>query len=358
MSKASRPGLFSTLKDDVLASVFEFVGTTFWLTLGLGGIQTAYALSGDSRNSIGHVFFVSASMGLSLIAAAWIFFRGTGGLFNPNVSLALVLVGAIGPVRFVMYCIAQILGAIAAAGLVRGLLPQALDVDTYLSNGTSRTRGVFIEMFITAALALAVLSLSAEKHRTPYGHGSGATNGSDTTGYADNQGLVGGRSTLGHGHGGRHGANGSSNNGSSSSTPVALGLTVFAAHLFAYLWTGASMNTARSFGPAVVNRFSRDYHNRHWVYWLGPFLGSLLAAALYTIMKKFNYWSLTPDQSVNGYTNSPPGAVGAVKGMMGSHNPNAVDGTHGATDRHGTAFNNNNTTTTDGYPTTRTNNVV
>lgn len=129
MSKAPRPGLFSTLRDDILAAGFEFVGTTFWLLLGLGGIQTAYNLSGDTRFSIGHNFYVAASMGLSLMAAAWIFFRATGGLFNPNVSLALVLVGAIGPVRFVLYSIAQFLGAIAAAGLVQGLLPGDLDVE-------------------------------------------------------------------------------------------------------------------------------------------------------------------------------------------------------------------------------------
>jgi aquaporin related protein len=65
-------------------------------------------------------------MGLALLVSAWLFFRATGGLFNPNVSLALLLAGVIGPVRFVFYCIAQLLGGIAAAGLILALLPGEL----------------------------------------------------------------------------------------------------------------------------------------------------------------------------------------------------------------------------------------
>lgn len=308
--------MFSTLRDDLAAAVFEFVGTTFWLLLGLGGIQTAYTASGGDVFSIGYNFFVAASMGLSLIAATWLFFRGTGAVFNPNVSLALVLVGAIGPVRFVLYCIAQFLGAIAAAALVHGLLPGPLNVDTYLKSGTSRPRGVFIEMFITAAFALAVLCLAAEKHR-------------NTAGFSRRQD----HSSTGVGN---HGSSsfGRGNHGRNNFTPVGLGMTLFACHLFAYLWTGASMNVARSFGPGVVNTFSRNYHNQHWVYWVGPLLGSLLAAALYTIMKFGRYWSLTPDQTVNDYTDSPPGVVGGTKNMLHG-NPNAAEASNLGGTTHG-----------------------
>jgi aquaporin rerated protein, other eukaryote len=51
-------------------------------------------------------------MGLSLLVSTWLFFRVTGGLFDPNVSLALLLAGVIKPVRFVVYSIAQMLGAV------------------------------------------------------------------------------------------------------------------------------------------------------------------------------------------------------------------------------------------------------
>jgi aquaporin related protein len=67
-------------------------------------------------------------MGFSLLVSAWLFFRVTGGLFNPNVSLGLVLVGVIQPVRFVLYCIAQLIGAIVGAALVYGLTPGPLSV--------------------------------------------------------------------------------------------------------------------------------------------------------------------------------------------------------------------------------------
>jgi glycerol uptake facilitator-like aquaporin len=65
-------------------------------------------------------------MGLSLLVSAWLFFRVTGGLFNPNVSVALLLSGIITPVRCILYCIAQLVGGIAAAGLVLALTPGSL----------------------------------------------------------------------------------------------------------------------------------------------------------------------------------------------------------------------------------------
>lgn len=67
-------------------------------------------------------------MGFSLLVSAWLFFRITGGLFNPNVSLALLLVGVIKPVRFVLYCIAQLLGAIAGSALLLALTSKNLSV--------------------------------------------------------------------------------------------------------------------------------------------------------------------------------------------------------------------------------------
>lgn len=67
--------------------------------------------------------YISLSMGLSLLVSAWMFARVTGSAFNPQVSLALFLVRAIGGLRFVLYCLAQMIGGIAAAAFVRGLTP-------------------------------------------------------------------------------------------------------------------------------------------------------------------------------------------------------------------------------------------
>jgi glycerol uptake facilitator-like aquaporin len=125
----SPSSLFSTFKEDAHAALLEFVGTTFFLLFGLGGIQAAAEASdGPSGSNIEKVLYISTCMGLSLLVSAWLFFRVTGGLFNPNISLALLLVGIIGPVKFVLYCVAQMLGAIAASGLVLALTPGPLAV--------------------------------------------------------------------------------------------------------------------------------------------------------------------------------------------------------------------------------------
>jgi glycerol uptake facilitator-like aquaporin len=50
--------------------------------------------------------------------------------------------------------------------------------------------------------------------------------------------------------------------------PLAIGLTVLVDHLLAVPITGASMNPARSFGPALV----ADQWANHWIYWLAPLL--------------------------------------------------------------------------------------
>ena len=118
----------STFREDAQAALVEFVGTTFFLLLGLGGIQAATGEVTTSGSTVEQVMYISTCMGLSLLVSAWLFFRVTGGLFNPNVSLALLLVGVIRPVRFLLYCIAQMLGAIAASALILALTPGPLSV--------------------------------------------------------------------------------------------------------------------------------------------------------------------------------------------------------------------------------------
>ncbi|MBW0515582.1 hypothetical protein O181_055297 [Austropuccinia psidii MF-1] len=61
------------------------------------------------------------------------------------------------------------------------------------------------------------------------------------------------------------------------------------------------MNCARAFGPAVVTGFS-EYH---WIYWLGPTIGSLSAAAIYAFMKRFEYWKWNEGQDTDVFSSSP-----------------------------------------------------
>jgi aquaporin related protein len=184
----------TSLAHDLKAASFEFVGTTVFLLLAFGGVQASNDVEGSVLEQ---TLYIATSFGLSLLVSAWFFFRATGGLFNPDVSLALLLAGCIGPMRFILYCVAQLTGAIAAAGIVLALTPGRLSYkyvsrtvipNSHRSNlplqpigltfillspvpapNINLAQGVFIEMFITAALCLAVLMLAAEKHSsTPF----------------------------------------------------------------------------------------------------------------------------------------------------------------------------------------------
>jgi len=255
--KTDSRSLFGNLREDVHAATLEFFGTILFLLLGLGGIQAAAFSNKSSPDQVPspiELLYISTSMGLSLLVSVWFFYRVTGGVFNPAVSTALLLIGTIGPVRFVLYCIAQLAGGIVASALLLALLPGKLGVTPAPSHGVNSAQAVFIEAFMTAALVLAVLMLAAEKHRsTPF-------------------------------------------------APIGIGLTLFACHLWGVAYTGAAMNTARAFGPAVVTGFNKD----HWVYWLGPFIGSLIATLFYALLKHIKYWRLNPDQDTPDPKMSPP----------------------------------------------------
>lgn len=77
----------------------------------------------------------------------------------------MFLVGALPLVRACLLIVAQILGGMAAAGLVACLFPGSLNVQTSLGNGTTIVQGLFIEMFLTAELVFTIFMLAAEKHK-------------------------------------------------------------------------------------------------------------------------------------------------------------------------------------------------
>ncbi|KAJ6553571.1 aquaporin-like protein [Mycena vulgaris] len=261
----------SNMRKDFTAAALELVGTTFFLLLGLGGIQASSAeklASTTGVTNVEQVLYISTCMGFSLVVCAWMFFRITGSLFNPCITVALMLLGILTPFRGLLYCIAQFLGSILASAILLGLTG-TLSVNTVLQPGTTPTQGVFIEMFITCALVVAVLMLACEKHQA--------------TAFA----------------------------------PVGIGLTLFSCHLWAVHYTGASMNTARSFGPALVTGFPTSYH---WVYWVGPFLGSILGSTFYAVCKHSKYWTLNPHQDTDDYKKSPDDPVLAAQALIEDKN--------------------------------------
>lgn len=124
MSSHNR-GLFANFKQDLCGAILEFIGTFIFLTLAFGSVQatTSAGDAGQPAPRALNVFIASFSFGFGLLVSAWMFYRVSGANFNPNVSLALFLTGIIGPVRFALYCIAQLAGSIAAAAVILALSP-------------------------------------------------------------------------------------------------------------------------------------------------------------------------------------------------------------------------------------------
>ncbi|KAI4118744.1 MAG: hypothetical protein LQ345_001263 [Seirophora villosa] len=224
----------------------EFAGTFLFLFFAFSGAQVANTKVPDAAISSApdpaSLLYISLSFGFSLAVNAWVFFRISGGLFNPaannfgkksQVTLGMCLVGALPWIRGAFLTVSQILGAITSAAVVAVLFPGPLNVRTSLLPGTSVAQGLFIEMFLTAQLVFTIFMLAAEKHKATY------------------------------------------------IAPVGV------------YYTGGSVNPARSFGPSVV---LHSFYKYDWIYWLGPVFGALLASGFYKFIKMLEYETANPGQ--------------------------------------------------------------
>lgn len=160
----------------------------------------------------------------------------------------MCLVGALPYIRGVLLIISQILGGITAAAICSALFPGPLTVRTSLGGGTTVVQGLFIEMFLTAELVFTIFMLAAEKYKGTF------------------------------------------------IAPGGIGLSLFIAELTGVYFTGGSVNPARSFGPSVV---SHSFYSYHWIYWVGPILGSLLASGFYKFIKMLEYETANPNQDAS-----------------------------------------------------------
>ncbi|RYP87424.1 hypothetical protein DL769_000520 [Monosporascus sp. CRB-8-3] len=231
----------------------EFAGTFMFLLFAFGGTNTVNSapLEGRSENLAANpskLVFICLCFGMSLAVNAWTFFRISGGLFNPAVSIGMMAVGArneVTYVRGILIIIAQILGAIAASAVVYGLQPDGFNVLTRLGGSTTVVQGLFMEMFLTMQLVFTIFMLAAEKHRGTF------------------------------------------------IAPIGIGLSLFIAELMGVYYTGGSLNPARSFGPCVV---TGKFDHYHWIYWVGPILGALVASGFYVLIKTLEYETVNPEQ--------------------------------------------------------------
>jgi MIP family channel proteins len=205
----------------------EAIGTFALCFIGILAINVDTISGNEGTASLTTIAFAHGLTIMVMVAALGAI---SGAHFNPAVTAGFVATGRMAPVRGAQYAGAQIAGAVLASLLVGWLF--GLDV---VRAGTPAvaplvrsTGAAGVEVVTTFFLVLVIFG-SAVDHRAP-----------------------------------------------KSVYPFAIGLTVALDIMATGPITGAAMNPARAFGPALV---SGAWANQ-WVYWVGPLVGGILAAFL------------------------------------------------------------------------------
>ncbi len=216
------------------AAAAEFIATLLFVFLGAGTVVVTGGLLKDDLNSARLVAIALAhglAIGFLVAATAKI----SGAHINPAVTFAMLATGRMTPPRAFMYLVAQFVGATVGALLLKGVIPALArgNLGAHgLGPGITVGGGLLAEVVLTFALVFVVFATAVD----PKG--------------------------LGH------------------LAPPAIGLTVLVDHLMGVPVTGASMNPARSFGPAVA----AGAWDNHWIFWVGPLVGGVLAGFVYEFL--------------------------------------------------------------------------
>lgn len=206
--------------------IAEAFGTMALVVVAVGADAAAVVTDGE-------VGFAARAVAPALLVAAMIYAIGdvSGAHFNPVVTAAFAL-KRLFPVRLVpLYWVAQALGGIAGALLVRALLGAAVEAGVSTPHVPAGSALGF-EVVLTMLLVTVILG-TADRHR-----------------------IVGTEAAL------------------------AVGATIALCGLVALPLEGASMNPARSLGPAIVTGRSADL----WIYVVGPLVGAAAAVVLNAIL--------------------------------------------------------------------------
>ena len=206
----------------------EVVGT-FALTMVAVGADIAGRLSG------GEVGSAARAVAPALLVAAMIYALGdvSGAHYNPVVSLAFTVRRLFPVAWLVPYWLAQLAGAIGAALLLRLLFGDVVGSGVSEPHLVTPAVALVVEASLTWLLVTVILG-TADRHR-----------------------LIGPDAAL------------------------AVGATIALCGLIAIPLESASMNPARSIGPAVVSGRFVDL----WIYLMGPAIGSILAVALARLLR-------------------------------------------------------------------------
>jgi len=200
----------------------EFFGTFILVFFGSMAILSVGGATGAAE-----ILAIGFGFGLALLAGIWALGHVSGAHFNPAVTLAMVLDGRTSFGDAIGYWIAQFAGAGVASLVVMAASSQDTVAGTVTGYETLST-GILMEVVLTTVFVWMILSVTRR--------------GSDHA-------------------------------------PAAIALTLVGIHISGIPHSGASVNPARSFGPAVV---SGDVEQL-WVYLVFPLVGGALAWALYKL---------------------------------------------------------------------------
>ena len=205
----------------------EAIGTFALCFVGILAINVDAIGGADGAASLATI---ALAHGLTIAVMVAALGAISGGHFNPAVTAGFVATGRMTPVRGAMYVGAQLVGALLASLLVGWLfgLEVVRDGTPAIAPNVRATGGMVVEVVTTFFLVLVVFGTAVD-HRAP-----------------------------------------------KSVFPFAIGLTVTLGIMASGPITGGAMNPARVFGPALVGGAWAN----HWVYWVGPLLGGVLAAFL------------------------------------------------------------------------------
>ncbi len=215
----------------------EFFGT-FWLVFG--GCGSAVFAAAYPELGIGFAG-VALAFGLTVLTMAYAVGHISGGHFNPAVSLGLWSAGKFSGKDLLGYIIVQLLGAIAAAGLLYIIISgksDFIDIGGFASNGYGElspggygmTSVLVAEFLLTMFFLLIIL---------------GSTNARAPKGFA----------------------------------PIAIGLGLTLIHLISIPISNTSVNPARSTSQALFA--GGDYTAQLWVFWLAPIAGAIIAGLIH-----------------------------------------------------------------------------
>ncbi|RVE59378.1 hypothetical protein OJAV_G00187840 [Oryzias javanicus] len=220
---AAAAGKFERLYQPCLA---ELVGTMFFVFIGCVSVIENVPAAGRVQPALVH--------GLAVAVMVAVMDNISGSHFNPPFTIAIYLCGGMRLAMVVPYLISQLIGGVLGAGMAKLMTPP----DRYLNatgaafdllkSDAQVSRAVFGEVAMTCMVTMVVLMV--------------AVNGRTKTPLA----------------------------------PFLVGCTVMINILAGGDVSGTCLNPARAFGPAVM----ANYWPYHWVYWVGPIGGGLLAAAL------------------------------------------------------------------------------